>query len=143
MLWHYLIGFTNILPVTTIMTYIAMCIYIYIYIYIYMEREREREEDRDRQQSSIQDYTFHLVIRSPCGGLVTQLCPTLWLHGLQPSRLPFPWDFPVKNTGMGGHFFLQGIFPTQGSNPDLHCRWSPALQMGPLPGVPPEAHSLL
>ena len=34
-----------------------------------------------------------------------------------------PWDFPGKNTGMGCHFLLQGVFPTQGSNPDLpHCR---------------------
>ena len=34
-----------------------------------------------------------------------------------------PWDFPGKSTGVGCHFFLQRIFPTQGSNPDLpHCR---------------------
>ena len=34
-----------------------------------------------------------------------------------------PWDFPGKNTGVGYHFLLQGIFPTQGSNPGLlHCR---------------------
>ena len=31
--------------------------------------------------------------------------------------------FPGKNTGVGYHFLLQGIFPTQGSNPGLlHCR---------------------
>ena len=30
-----------------------------------------------------------------------------------------PWDFPGKNTGVGCHFFLQGIFPDQGSNPSL------------------------
>ena len=30
-----------------------------------------------------------------------------------------PWDFPGKNTGVGCHFLLQGIFPTQGSNPCL------------------------
>ena len=31
--------------------------------------------------------------------------------------------FPAKNTGVGCHFLLQGIFPTQGSNPGLlHCR---------------------
>ena len=36
--------------------------------------------------------------------------------GLQPSRLLCPWDFPDENTGMGCHFLLQGIFPTQGSN---------------------------
>ena len=27
-----------------------------------------------------------------------------------------PWDFPVKNTKVGCHLFLQGIFPTQGLN---------------------------
>ena len=32
--------------------------------------------------------------------------------------------FPGKNTGVGCHFLLQVIFPTQGSNPGLlHCRW--------------------
>ena len=28
-------------------------------------------------------------------------------HGLQPSRLPRPWDSPGKNTGVGCHFLLQ------------------------------------
>ena len=42
-------------------------------------------------------------------------------HGLQPmefSRLVCPWNSPGKNTGVGSHF-LQGVFPTQGSNPCL------------------------
>ena len=44
-------------------------------------------------------------------------------HGLQPTRLLCPWDFPGKNTGVGSHFLLQGIFPTLGSNLGLlHCR---------------------
>ena len=30
-----------------------------------------------------------------------------------------PWDSPGKNTGVGCHCRLQGIFPTQGSNPRL------------------------
>ena len=34
-------------------------------------------------------------------------------------RLLCPWDFPGENTGAGCHFLLQGIFPTQGSNPGL------------------------
>ena len=43
-------------------------------------------------------------------------------HGLQPTRLFCPWDFPSKSTEVGCHFLLQGIFPTQGSNPGLlHC----------------------
>ena len=39
------------------------------------------------------------------------------------SRLLSPWDSPGKNTGVGSHFLLQGIFPTQGLNLGLlHCR---------------------
>ena len=31
--------------------------------------------------------------------------------------------YPSKNTGVGSHALLQGIFPTQGLNPGLlHCR---------------------
>ena len=37
----------------------------------------------------------------------------------QPTRLLSPWDFPGKSTRVGCHFLLQGIFPTQGSNPGL------------------------
>ena len=40
-------------------------------------------------------------------------------HGLWPTRLLCPWDFPGNSTGVDCHFLLQGIFPTQGSNPGL------------------------
>ena len=44
-------------------------------------------------------------------------------HVLQPARLLCPWDFLGKNTTVGCHALLQGIFLTQGSNPGLlHCR---------------------
>ena len=33
-----------------------------------------------------------------------------------PARLLCPCDFPGKNSGVGCHFLLQGIFLTQGSN---------------------------
>ena len=40
-----------------------------------------------------------------------------------PARLLCPWDSPGQNTGVGCHFLLLGIFPTQGLNPGLlHCR---------------------
>ena len=43
---------------------------------------------------------------------------------LQPHGLYSPWNFPGQNTGVGSLSLLQGIFPTQGSNPGLlHCRW--------------------
>ena len=35
-------------------------------------------------------------------------------HGLQPTRLLCPWDFPGKNTGVGRHFLLQGGLPNPG-----------------------------
>ena len=44
-------------------------------------------------------------------------------HGLKPSRLLCPWDSPGKSTGVGCHFLLQGIFPTQGLDAGLlRCR---------------------
>ena len=44
-------------------------------------------------------------------------------HGLFPARLLCPWDSLGKNAGVGCHFLLQGIFPTQESNPGLlYCR---------------------
>ena len=64
---------------------------------------------------------MRLMVCTSC--LVTQWCPTLWPHGLQPARLLHPWDFPGKNTRGGCHALLQGIFPIQGSNSGLpHCR---------------------
>ena len=66
---------------------------------------------------------LHLGLWSMCV-LVAQSCPTLlWPHGLLPTRLLCPWDFPGKSTGVGCHFLLQRIFLTQGLNPGLpHCR---------------------
>ena len=56
--------------------------------------------------------------------LVTQLYPTL----CDPMDCSLPGssvhgDSPGKNTGVGCHALLQGIFPTQDSNPGLsNCR---------------------
>ena len=52
------------------------------------------------------------------GVKVTQLCLTL-CYPMDYSL----WDSPGQNTGMGSLSLLQGIFPTQGLNPNLpHCR---------------------
>ena len=41
-----------------------------------------------------------------------------------PHELYSPWNSPGQNTGVGSLSLLQGIFPTQGSNPGLlHFRW--------------------
>ena len=67
------------------------------------------------------DLDLDLIIAHPhvlC--LVAQLCPTL----CDPMDCSSPGtsvhdDSLGKNTGMGCHALLQGIFPTQGSNPGL------------------------
>ena len=42
---------------------------------------------------------------------------------LQPHELYGPWNSLGQNTEVGSLSLLQGIFPTQGSNPVLpHCR---------------------
>ena len=61
--------------------------------------------------------------------------PPSWtgVHGQLPPTLSPPWTvvyqaplsmgFSSKNTGVGCHFLLQGILPTQGLNPSLpHCK---------------------
>ena len=42
-------------------------------------------------------------------------------HSLWPHWLYSLWDSSSKNTGVGSFSLLQGIFPTQGSNPGLLC----------------------
>ena len=56
--------------------------------------------------------------------------------GHQPIRLLSPWDSPDKNTGVGCHVILQGIFLTQGilTLGLLHLLYC---QAGSFPLVPP------
>ena len=58
-----------------------------------------------------------------------QLCPTLCdPMDYSPPGSSVHKIFQARNTGVGRHFLLQGIFPPQGSNP---CLWiSPALTGG-------------
>ena len=57
--------------------------------------------------------------------LVAQSCPALcdpMVRSLPGSSVH--GDSLGKNTGVGSHSLLQGIFPSQGSRPGLlHCRW--------------------
>ena len=58
-----------------------------------------------------------------CAKLLTS-CPTLFdPMDCYPSGSSVHGDSPGKNTGVGGHALIQGIFPTQGWNPGLPlCR---------------------
>ena len=79
-----------------------------------------------------------LCVYVPSRSSRVQLFATLWTVAV--PRLLCPWDFPVKNTGVGCCFFFQGIFPTQVSNPYLlhllHLHAGSYLSAPP--GKPPE-----
>ena len=66
--------------------------------------------------------SFAHVCMLSCSVMSDSLQP----YGLQPTRLLCPWNSPGKNTGVGCHCLLQGIFLTQGlnSSPFLDGRWS-------------------
>ena len=60
-----------------------------------------------------------------------------WPHGLQPTRLLHPWDFPGKSTGVGCHCFLWEVrlanckptsfvaFTNSTTNCFLFSHWAP------------------
>ena len=49
--------------------------------------------------------------------------PSVVSNSLRPHGLYSSWNSPGQNTGVGSLSLLQGIFPTQGSNPSLsHCK---------------------
>ena len=69
-------------------------------------------EERFPSGVVLQSYFLH-VYSFAC--VCAQSCLTLlWPHRLQPSRLLCPWNFPSKNTEVGCHYLLQGVFPTKG-----------------------------
>ena len=64
----------------------------------------------------------------PCAVQSLQSCPIFAVLSNLCNALncspPGYEDSPGKNTGVGYHALLQGMFPTSGSNPGLlHCRW--------------------
>ena len=76
-------------------------------------------------------FIYHVILSLSHFSCV-QLFATLWMVAHQ---APLSIDFLGKNTRVGCHAFLQGIFPTRGSNQHLLCflHW----QAGALSLVPP------
>ena len=78
----------------------------------------QANQDRVLFTQDISQLSFALrmkseVVKHCC--LVAKSCPTLLgPYRLEPARLHCPRDFSGKNTGVGCHFLLQGIFLTQG-----------------------------
>ena len=70
---------------------------------------------RKKKRWQINSLRYFLVKWSESRSVVSDF---LWPHGLYS-----PWNALGQNTGVGSLSLLQGIFPTQGSNPGLsHCR---------------------
>ena len=68
--------------------------------------------------------SFRFTLYAMC----SVMSDSLWPHGLWPTRLLCPWNSPGRNTGVGCHFLLQGIFVTRENEPA-----SPALQVDSVP----------
>ena len=75
-------------------------------------------------------HSYYYPILIPVCNMIGLLCvshlvmsDSLWVHGLYTAGFLCPWNSPGKNVGVGYHLPLQGIFPTQESNPG-----SPAMQ---------------
>ena len=61
-------------------------------------------------------FSLKLTVAMEVKVKIAQLVMSNFLH---PHGLYSPWNSPGQNTGMGSLSLLQGIFPTQGSNPGL------------------------
>ena len=55
----------------------------------------------------------HKPVKGDCLRSDSLVSDSLGPHGLSPTRLLRPRDFPGKNTGVGCHALLQGIAPSQ------------------------------
>ena len=89
---------------------------------MYLDQELLLPEPHSLQSSPGETVTCAVLCQ------VALSCPTLFnpkdcsLPGLPGSSVH--GDSPDRNTGMGCHALLQGIFPTQVSNPSLpYCSW--------------------
>ena len=67
-------------------------------------------------QKLVTELLMSLSFSHCCCCLVASISDSVRPH---PPRFLSPWDSPGKNTGVGCHFLLQGIFLTLGSNPGL------------------------
>jgi len=75
---------------------------------------------------------FKVIVRDACCLRPLGKCVCVW-----PLRFLCPWNFPGKNTAVGCHVLLQGIFPTQELNPCFQpVGWSPVSE-----STQPEAFS--
>ena len=86
------------------------------------QTHRSAEQNREPRNKPVHIWSVNLQPSSqeyPIGGLVAKSCPTLATLWTVACQAPLLWNSPGKNTGVGFHFLLQGISPTQGLNLSL------------------------
>ena len=100
--------------------------YLFAILYILTLSSKIQSHQIRRTTGSVKIFLLRVNVALCVHAKLLQLCPTLRPYGLYPARLHCTWDFPGKNTAVGCHALLQGIFLTRGSNPHLpkllHCR---------------------
>ena len=81
---------------------------------VLMKMENVSDRNFNLNIHSGMTWKHHQNWRLGGGGSVANCVPVLLLrpHEGKPTRLLCPGDFPGKNTRVGCHFLLQGIFPT-------------------------------
>ena len=67
-----------------------------------------------------------------------QLCPILTTPRTVACQALCPWDFPGKNTGVGGHFPSPGDLPNPGFKPGSPALQADSLQLEPHPNLKPQ-----
>ena len=72
------------------------------------------------RNAPICDLKVFIILKPRATCACSVVSNSLQHYGLA-HQAPLSKDFPGKNTGVGCHFLLQGIFPTQGSNLHLLC----------------------
>ena len=78
--------------------------------------KKVRHDLTNKQQLySTENFVHTLCVLCVCVSC-SAMSDSLRSCGLQPTRLLSPWDSPGKNIGVGCHFLLRRIFPTQGLN---------------------------
>ena len=81
----------------------------------------------DIKKQNIELYTLYEMyfsnVKTSGSGSCSVVSDSLQPHRLLLARLLCAWNSPGRNTGVGSHSLLQGIFLTQGLNLGLpHCR---------------------
>ena len=97
-------------------------------LFCWCAEESQPHEGRSKEASQAKfqiwrvlgwDSVLPLASVRVCVCVCSVMPDSLQHHGLWPTRLFCPWNSPGDNTGVGCHFLLQGLFPTQGLNPLL------------------------